>query len=91
MGGTIDGISTASGLEITVEDGRVQQSNFDGYRLLRIADAPAVETHILPSTLTPCGAGEMGVPSAAPALANAIHAASGRRLRDLPLRRFSVG
>jgi len=91
MGGTVDGISAAVGLEITVEQGRVQQSNFDGYPLLRIADAPKVETYILPSTLQPCGAGEMGVPSAAPALANAIFAATGSRLRDLPLGRFSVG
>jgi len=91
MGGTVDGLSAALGQEITVENGRVQQSNFDGYPLLRITDAPKVETHFLPSALPPCGAGEMGVPSAAPALANAIYAATGRRLRDLPLRRFSVG
>jgi isoquinoline 1-oxidoreductase beta subunit len=91
MGGTIDGIGAATGLEITVEDGRVRQSNFDDYTLLRIADAPKVDTYIVPSTLPPRGAGEMGVPGAAPALANAIFAATGRRLRDLPLRRFSVG
>jgi isoquinoline 1-oxidoreductase beta subunit len=91
MGGTVDGISAALGQEITVEDGRVQQSNFDGYPLVRMTDAPRVETYFLPSAATPCGAGEMGVPSAAPALANAIFAATGRRLRDLPLRRFSVG
>jgi isoquinoline 1-oxidoreductase subunit beta len=86
MGGTIDGLSTAIGLQITVESGRVQQANFDGYPLLRMPDAPAVEVHVLPSTLSPCGAGEMGIPSAAPALANAIYAATGRRLRSLPLR-----
>ena len=86
-GGTVDGISTALGLEITVENGRIRQSNFDGYPLLRMADAPRVETHILPSALTPCGAGEMGIPGAAPALANAIHAATGQRPRRLPLRR----
>jgi len=91
MGGTVDGISAALGQEITVEQGRVQQSNFDDYPLLRINEAPRVETYLLPSTSTPSGAGEMGVPSAAPALANAIFAATGRRLRDLPLRRFSVG
>jgi isoquinoline 1-oxidoreductase beta subunit len=85
-GGTIDGLSTAIGLEITVASGRVQQSNFDGYPLLRMPDAPFVETHVLPSTLTPSGAGEMGVPTAAPALANAIFAATGKRRRDLPLR-----
>ena len=55
--------------------------------LLRMADAPMVETHILPSTLTPSGAGEMGIPSAAPALANAIYSATGERLRRLPLLR----
>jgi isoquinoline 1-oxidoreductase beta subunit len=86
QGGTLDGISTATGLEITVENGLIKQSNFDGYPLMRIPDAPAVETFLMPSTLTPSGAGEMGIPSAAPALANAIYAASGRRLRDLPLR-----
>jgi isoquinoline 1-oxidoreductase subunit beta len=87
QGGTVDGISTAAGLEITVRDGRVQQRNFNDYPLLRMPEAPAVETHLMPSTLPPSGAGEMGIPSAAPALANAIHAATGRRLRDLPLRR----
>ncbi len=86
-GGTVDGISTALGLEITVENGRIQQSNFDGYPLLRMPEAPRVETHILPSTLTPCGAGEMGIPGAAPALANAVHAATGQRIRRLPMRR----
>jgi isoquinoline 1-oxidoreductase subunit beta len=87
QGGTVDGISTALGLQITVEKGRIQQSNFDGYPLLRMPDAPVVETFLMPSALNPVGAGEMGIPSAAPALANAIFAASGRRLRDLPLRR----
>jgi isoquinoline 1-oxidoreductase subunit beta len=86
MGGTIDGLSTAIGLEITVENGRIQQSNFDGYPLLRMPDAPAVEVYVMPSTHSPRGAGEMGVPSAAPALANAIYAATGNRLRSLPLR-----
>ena len=86
-GGTVDGISTALGLEITVENGRVQQSNFDGYPILRMPDAPSVETHILPSALTPSGAGEMGIPGAAPALANAVFAATGQRIRRLPMRR----
>jgi isoquinoline 1-oxidoreductase beta subunit len=86
-GATVDGISTALGLEITVKEGRVQQSNFDGYPLLRINEAPNVEVVVLPSTLPPCGAGEMGIPSAAPALANAIFAATGQRLRNMPLRR----
>jgi len=87
QGGTVDGISSALGLQITVADGRIQQSNFDGYPLLRMHEAPHVDTHIMPSALTPSGAGEMGIPTAAPALANAIFAASGRRLRDLPLKK----
>jgi isoquinoline 1-oxidoreductase beta subunit len=87
MGGTVDGLSTALGLEITVEDGQVVQKNFDGYPLLRMPEAPLVETHVLPSALTPSGAGEMGIPGAAPALANAIYAATGKRLRDMPFRR----
>ena len=90
-GGTVDGISTATGLQITVENGRVRQANFDAYPLLRFPDAPPVETYIVPSTSAPCGAGEMGIPGAAPALANAICVATGRRLRDLPLGRFSLG
>lgn len=85
QGGTIDGISTALGLEITVEKGAVQQSNFHDYRLLRMPDAPKVEVFIMPSDKSPCGAGEMGIPSALPALANAIFAATGKRLRWLPL------
>ena len=86
QGGTIDGISTALGLEITVKDGQVQQSNFHDYPLLRIAAVPSLfETHILPYDDTPTGVGEIGIPSAAPALANAIFAASGIRLRRLPI------
>jgi isoquinoline 1-oxidoreductase beta subunit len=87
MGGTVDGISTALGLEITVERGAVQQSNYHQYPILRMPDAPQVEVHVMPSTLPPCGAGEMGIPSALPALANAIFAATGQRLRRLPLLR----
>jgi isoquinoline 1-oxidoreductase beta subunit len=83
-GGTIDGISTAAGLEITVKDGRVEQRNFNDYPLLRISEAPNVEVHLIPSTMSPCGAGEMGIPGAAPALANAIFAATGTRLREMP-------
>ena len=86
QGGTVDGISTALGLEVTVADGRIQQSNFHDYPVLRMPDAPNVETFLMPSTMAPSGAGEMGIPTAAPALANAIFAATGKRLRDLPLR-----
>ena len=85
-GATIDGISTALGLEITVKDGRVEQRNFNDYPLLRNHEAPKVEVHFIPSALSPCGAGEMGIPGAAPALANAIFAATGTRLREMPFR-----
>ncbi|NOR67161.1 MAG: molybdopterin-dependent oxidoreductase [Woeseiaceae bacterium] len=86
QGGTIDGISTALGLEITVRDGQVQQSNFHDYPLMRIAAVPSLfEAHILPYNDTPTGVGEMGLPSAAPALANAIFAATGIRVRRLPI------
>jgi isoquinoline 1-oxidoreductase beta subunit len=86
QGGTVDGLSTALGLEITVKDGRVQQSNFHDYPLARIAMVPTLfEAHILSYDDVPTGVGEMGIPSAAPALANAIFAACGKRIRNLPI------
>jgi isoquinoline 1-oxidoreductase beta subunit len=86
QGGTVDGLSTALGLEITVKDGQIEQSNFDDYPLLRIAAIPTqFETHILPYDDNPTGVGEIGLPSAAPALTNAIFAATGKRIRRLPI------
>ena len=86
QGGTIDGISTALGLEITVKDGQIQQSNFHDYPLARIAAFPTrFEAHILPYDEIPTGVGEMGIPSAAPALTNAIFNATGTRIRRLPI------
>lgn len=85
MGGTIDGISTARNLEISIKEGQVVQSNFNDYPLLRISDAPDVEVAIVDSERDPSGAGEIGLPTAAPALTNAICAASGRRVRNLPI------
>jgi isoquinoline 1-oxidoreductase beta subunit len=86
MGGTIDGISTALDLAITVKGGQVQQHNFPEYPLLRMAQAPrSVEVEVVESTAEPSGAGNMGVPSAAPALANAVYAATTVRVRKLPL------
>ncbi len=70
--------------EITLKDGRVEQGNFDGFPLLRIGDMPKVEVHIVPSSAAPTGIGEPGVPPLAPAVANAIAAATGKRLRKLP-------
>jgi isoquinoline 1-oxidoreductase beta subunit len=84
IGATIDGLSTALNLEITVRDGRVEQANFPDYPVLRMAGAPDVEVHILHTDYPPAGAGEMGIPTIAPALANAIFQATGRRIRRLP-------
>ena len=72
--------------EITFKAGAVVQSNFHDYPLLRMSDAPEMVVHVMPSSEPPTGVGEPGVPPLAPALANAIFAATGRRLRDLPLR-----
>jgi isoquinoline 1-oxidoreductase beta subunit len=87
QGGTIDGLSTAMNLEISIKEGRVEQSNFDGYPLAPMAQMPRdVEVHVIDSAESPAGCGEMGIPTAAPALANAIFAATGVRIRDLPMR-----
>ncbi|WP_153131131.1 xanthine dehydrogenase family protein molybdopterin-binding subunit [Dechloromonas hortensis] len=72
--------------EITLKDGKVEQGNFDGYAPLRINEMPAVEVHIVPSAEAPTGIGEPGVPPLAPAVANAIAAATGKYLHRLPLR-----
>jgi isoquinoline 1-oxidoreductase beta subunit len=85
ISGTIDGISTALSLEITVRDGKIEQSNFPNYPLLAMADAPDVEVEIIESDGWPQGAGEMGVPTVAPALTNAIFAATSKRIRRLPI------
>jgi isoquinoline 1-oxidoreductase beta subunit len=87
QGGTIDGLSTAMNLEISVREGRVEQSNFDGYPIAMMRQMPHdVEVHVIESTADPAGCGEMGIPTAAPALANAIFAATGFRIRNLPMR-----
>ncbi len=86
MGGTIDAVSAALNLAITVKEGQVQQHNFPDYSPLHMAQAPqTVEVVIIPSTESPSGAGEIGVPSAAAALANAVYAATTVRVRKLPL------
>jgi isoquinoline 1-oxidoreductase beta subunit len=86
MGGTIDGLSTCMNAAITVDGGQIVQRNFNDYPLLQSAEAPDVEVHIVRSTASPSGAGEMGIPTAAPALANAVFAASGKRMRSQPFR-----
>ncbi len=84
-GGIGYGLSAALFGAITIKDGVVEQSNFDGYRVLRINEMPAVDVHIVTSSDSPTGVGEPGVPPIAPAVANALAAATGKRLRKLPL------
>jgi isoquinoline 1-oxidoreductase subunit beta len=84
-GGLIFGLSAALHSEITIEKGRVQQSNFHDYRIMRINEAPEIEVHLIPSEEAPGGIGEPGTVAAAPALANAVFAATGIRLRSLPI------
>ncbi|HEU5134070.1 MAG TPA: molybdopterin cofactor-binding domain-containing protein [Steroidobacteraceae bacterium] len=91
-GAVIDGFSTMLGLEITMENGRVDQSNFHQYPILRMADQPRVEVHFIQSDNPPTGVGEPALPPVAPAICNAIYAAIGHRVRTLPLTKegFSV-
>lgn len=85
-GGAVFGLTAALHDEITFANGRVQQRNFHDYPMLRIPEMPMVETHIVPSEEKMGGVGEPGVPSVAPAVANAIFAATGKRVRHLPIR-----
>ena len=70
---------------ITLKDGMVEQSNFDGYDVLRMDEMPKIEVHIVPSTANPTGVGEPGVPPAGPAVANAIFALTGKPVTVLPI------
>ena len=83
-GGAAFGLTAAFHSEIRIDGGKVQNSNFNDYPILRINEMPHVEVHVVPSHETPGGIGEPTVPSIAPAVANAIFAATGKRLRRLP-------
>jgi isoquinoline 1-oxidoreductase beta subunit len=85
QGGVIDGISSALYGRITVDRGRVQQGNFNDYRLLRMAESPAIEVHFVRSSEPPSGLGEPPVSPVAPAIANGMFAVTGRRVRRMPL------
>jgi len=85
-GGINFGLTAALKTEITLENGRVQQSNFNDYPMLRMFEAPSIEVFIVPSEEKPTGVGEPSVPPVAPALSNAIFAATGKRVRRLPIR-----
>ena len=89
-GGLIFGLTAALHGEITLAKGRVQQSNFNNYRMMRINETPKIEVHLIQSVEAPGGIGEPGTAAAAPALANALFAATGVRLRKLPIDRQAL-
>jgi len=84
-GAIVYGLSAALYGKISIKDGKVEQGNFHQYPVLRMSEMPKVEVHILPSTEKPGGIGEPGTPPVAPAVVNAIFAATGKRLRSLPI------
>ena len=86
QGGVAFGLTAALYGELTLKAGRVEQSNFHDYPILRLSAMPEVEVHIVPSAEKSGGVGEVGVPPIAPAVANAVFAATGKRLRRLPIR-----
>jgi len=87
QGGVIFGISGALWGEVTLKNGRVQQSNYHDVRVMRINEAPAIEVHLVGNREKPGGMGEPGTAVTAPAIANAVFAATGKRIRKLPLER----
>ena len=90
QGGLIFGLTAALYGEITIERGRVQQSNFNNYRMLRIDQVPNIEVHVIKSAEDPGGIGETGCTAGPPALRNAIYAATGVALRRLPIDRAAI-
>jgi isoquinoline 1-oxidoreductase beta subunit len=90
QGGLIFGLTAALYGEITIDKGRVQQSNFHDYRMLRIDQVPDIEVHLIQSAEAPGGIGETGTTAGPPALGNAIYAATGVRLRRLPIDRAAL-
>ena len=83
--GIVYGLTAALWGAVTLHRGRVQQRNFNDYRVLRLNEVPLIDVHIIPSDARPGGIGETAVPPVAPALCNAIFAATGKRLRSLPI------
>jgi isoquinoline 1-oxidoreductase subunit beta len=83
--GIIFGATAALYGEITLKSGRVEQTNFDTYQMLRMNETPSIEIHIVKSTEPPGGMGETGTSAIVPAIANAIYAATGKRLRKVPV------
>ena len=90
QGSVIDGIGEALYQELTLERGRIRESNFHEHPLIRITEAPQVEVHFLKSEFPPTGLGEPALPPVIPAVTNAIFAATGKRVRTLPLAKTSL-
>ncbi|HIC81623.1 MAG TPA: xanthine dehydrogenase family protein molybdopterin-binding subunit, partial [Kiloniellaceae bacterium] len=84
-GGIGYGLSAILREAVTLDGGRVEQSNFHDYTPLRISDMPEIEVHIVPSAEAPTGVGEPGTPPIGPAVANAVYSATGQRIRELPM------
>jgi len=84
-GSVIHGISFALLSKISIENGAVVEGNFDEYQLARIEHTPKINVHMIDSQEAPAGVGEPGVPPVAPAICNAIFAATGKRIRNLPV------
>lgn len=85
QGAAIDGLSAALGQEITIERGRTVQSNFHEFEVLRMPQAPPVEVYLVETEFPPTGLGEPALPPVIPALCNAVFAATGKRVRELPV------
>lgn len=91
QGGTLFDLSATLFGNITIKGGRIEQSSFHDCRVLRMNETPVMETHILPSTEAPTGIGEISTVLITPALLNAVHGATGQRIRELPLSSSSIG
>ncbi len=87
QGAVIDGLSTMALQQITMEGGVIEQDNFDEYPVMRIAATPRIDVHFIESDYQPTGLGEPALPPLAPAVANALYAATGVRIRSMPLSR----
>jgi isoquinoline 1-oxidoreductase beta subunit len=85
-GGIAFGLTAALKAEATLKDGRIQQSNFHDYPILQMNEMPLVEVYLVNNNNSPSGMGEMGVPPIAPAVANAVFAATGKRIRHIPIK-----